>query len=141
MEKQAALSMLRMARSAHIQWRARAQSLVAGIEVDQDGIPILYTDCKFGKWYYGDGQELNELESFRAIEEPHQQLHLVYMEIFKKVCGDERCSLLKRVFHSKKQHRQEQLAAAKVLLAELVDISKTLLSLIDALERDLKTSP
>ena len=125
MEKKDALSMLQAAKSAHIQWRARAQALVAGIPLEKEQVPITYTDCKFGKWYYGLGQQLSVLESFRAIEEPHQQLHLVYMKIFKHLFGEDERSFLSKVFGSTRKYRAEQMTEAQSLLPQLIGISET----------------
>ncbi|MDZ7782314.1 MAG: CZB domain-containing protein [Halioglobus sp.] len=30
---------------------------------------------RLGEWYYGTGQELRDRASFRAIEEPHRNMH------------------------------------------------------------------
>ena len=39
-------------------------------------------NCRFGKWYYSDGQqEVGELASFRDIEKPHEEIHRVAREI------------------------------------------------------------
>ncbi len=37
---------------------------------------IDYTECDFGKWYYGEGQKLyGDNPAFKAIEEPHKKIH------------------------------------------------------------------
>lgn len=138
MEKRDALAMLRAAKSAHIQWRARAQALVAGIPLEKEQVPIAYTDCKFGKWYYGLGQQLSILDTYRAIEEPHQQLHLIYMKIFKHLFGDDERSILKKVFGSKRKHRAENVANAQALLPQLVSVSETLLEAVIIVEHDIR---
>lgn len=138
MNKEEVLQKLRMAKSAHIQWRARAQALVAGIGVDEDKIPMIHTDCKFGQWYYGDGQDLASLPSFKAIEEPHEILHSVYMKIFKVLHGDDERSGWKKLFGKQSDFKDTQLKQAKEYLNELVEISKTLLLAIEVLEQDIE---
>lgn len=140
MDKQDTLQRLRAAKSAHLQWRARAQALVAGVEVDEDKIPMLHTDCKFGQWYYGDGQDLASLESYKAIEEPHEILHAVYMKLFQALHGEvqDNRSGWQKLFGKKTDLQAEQVARAKEHMDELVDISKTLLASIDVLESELK---
>ena len=141
MNKREVMSTLRGAKAAHMQWRARAQALVAGIPVNKDHIPVMYTDCKFGKWYYGEGQRLVRFSAFQAMEDPHEQLHLVYMEIFKHLFGDDERSGWAKLFGSKKRHRERQLAAAEVLLPRLVGISQTLLDTISLLEKEIEAAP
>ncbi len=142
MKKSEALSVLRRAKTSHIQWRARAQALVAGVDVGEDAVPIVYTDCKFGKWYYGEGQELSNVQGYKEIEEPHQKLHLVYMEIFKKLYGKDDRSALAKLFSSKKKFKQEQLDIMNNnLLPRLVDISKMLLKEIKILESEIICLP
>ena len=141
MEKKDALSMLQSAKSAHIQWRARAQALVSGIPLEKEQVPVAYTDCKFGKWYYGLGQRLSALDAYRAIEEPHQQLHLLYMKIFKHLFGDDERSVLSKLFGSKRKYRAENVAEAQKLLPLLVSISETLLEAIEILENQIRRMP
>ena len=138
MEKKDALSMLQAAKSAHIQWRARAQALVAGIPVEKNQVPVIYTECKFGKWFYGPGQRLASLQSYQAIDEPHQQLHMIYMKIFQHLFGDDERSMLGKIFGSKKKHRAEHTAQAQNLLPQLVSVSETLLEAVEILEKDIR---
>jgi hypothetical protein len=101
---------------------------------------MLHTDCKFGKWYYGEGQDLAPLAAFKAIEEPHELLHAVYMKLFQALHGDvEERSGWKKLFGKKVDAKAEQLAKANQHLEELVDISKTLLGTIEILEEELKS--
>lgn len=137
MKKTEAIDMLHHARSAHLQWRARAQALVAGIPLDKDQVPINYTDCKFGRWYYGTGQCLSAMPSFRAIEAPHQSLHLIYMKIFKELFGDDDRSGWSRLFGSSRKYKAEKAARAEAILPQLIGVSETLLATIDALEKDV----
>jgi hypothetical protein len=140
MDKKEIMNTLRGAKAAHMQWRARAQALVAGIPVNKDHVPVMYTDCKFGQWYYGEGQLLARFAAFKAMEEPHEQLHLVYMEIFKHLFGDDERSGWAKLFGSRKRHRDQQLAAAAVLLPTLVGISQTLLDTIALLEHEIESA-
>jgi predicted metal-dependent phosphoesterase TrpH len=139
LDKQEAMQRLRAAKSAHLQWRARAQALVAGVDVDEDKIPMLHTDCKFGKWYYGEGQDMASLSSFKAIEEPHEILHSVYMKLFQALHGEVEQTGWRKLFGKKADHKAEQLEKAQEHLDQLVDISKTLLASIEVLESELKS--
>ena len=127
MDKATLMQQLRAAKSAHIQWRARAQALVSGLELDENSVPVLHTDCKFGKWYYGHGQVLSHIPSYREIDEIHERLHLTYMTIFKTLFGDDDRSKLSKLFGSSKKHDKTKLKKAASILPELVDISKEML--------------
>ena len=141
MNRREVINTLHSAKAAHMQWRARAQALVAGIRVDKDHVPVMYTDCKFGKWYYGDGQRLSKYPAFKGLEDPHEQLHLVYMEIYKHLFGEDTRSGWAKFFGSKKAHREQEMAAAEDLLPRLVGISQTLLETIDLLESEIEAAP
>ncbi|MEA3410583.1 MAG: CZB domain-containing protein [Pseudomonadota bacterium] len=138
MQKEDAMKRIRAAKSAHLQWRARAQALVAGLPMDDSKVPVMHTDCKFGQWYYGDGQELGSLDSYRAIEVPHEILHGVYMKIFKALHEEDERSALAKLFGKKSKHKDLALQEARGYLSELVDVSGTLLATIEELEKDLK---
>lgn len=139
MNRSKLLEQLRAAKSAHIQWRASAQAMVNGLPIDETSVPVLHTDCNFGRWYYGAGQVLDNVPAFRAIDEEHEQLHMVYMKIFQTLYGDDHRSALSRFFGSNKHHEAAKLEKAKALLPELVEISKRLLSQIDLLEQDVRS--
>ena len=138
MDKATLMQQLRAAKSAHIQWRARAQALVSGLALDESSVPVLHTDCKFGKWYYGHGQVLSHIPAYREIDEIHERLHLTYMEIFKTLFGDDDRSKLSKLFGSSKKHDQSKLKKASSILPELVDISKEMLFTIDTLENQIR---
>jgi len=140
MNKKEIINTLHAAKAAHMQWRARAQALVAGISADKDHVPVMYTDCKFGKWYYGEGQKLSNFPAFRGLEDPHEQLHLVYMEIFKHLFGPDHRSGWSKLFGTKRAYREQEMAAAEDLLPRLVGISHTLLETVDMLEAAINAS-
>lgn len=136
MNKGDALAAIRKAKSAHIKWRAFAQALIAGVEVTDDKIPKLHTECEFGRWYYGLGQEhLGHLESFRAIDTPHEVLHAVYARIYDTLHGKE--GGWSKLFTSDAERSRRKLESAQTLVVELVAISETLLMTIGMLEQEV----
>ncbi len=139
MNKREILSQLRHAKSAHIQWRAYAQALIAGIPVEQDQVPVIHTNCKFGKWYYGPGQRLSSLSSYNAIDTPHEVLHQVYMKIFKLLFGKDDRSAFKKLFGSQAKLKQEHQEEAESLMQKLLSVSGTLLEAITLLEEEIKS--
>jgi predicted phosphoadenosine phosphosulfate sulfurtransferase len=138
MSKKEILSQLRLAKSAHIQWRSYAQALVAGIPVEQDHVPVIHTTCKFGQWYYGTGQQLSSLSSYRAIETPHEMLHQIYMQIFKLLFGEDDRSAFQKLFGSNAKIKKEHQNDAEGLMKNLLSVSGTLLEAINLLENEIK---
>lgn len=136
MDKKQVISHLRAAKSAHIKWRSYAQALVAGLPINEDQVPVIHTDCAFGKWYYGPGQKLSSLTSYPAIEAPHEALHGIYMQIFKLLFETEEVGFLQKLIGTgrRRDDRREQLNA---LLASLIEMSKSLLAAIELLEQEV----
>ena len=137
MNKKEILSQLRQAKSAHIEWRSYAQALIAGIPVKDDKVPVIHTECKFGKWYYGAGQDLSSLSSFRSIEVPHEMLHKIYMEIYKLLRTEDDRSAFQKMLQSAKKHKQQNQLEAESLMKNLLSVSGTLLESINLLEREV----
>lgn len=136
MDKKQVISHLRGAKSAHIKWRAYAQAIVAGLPVSEDQVPVIHTDCAFGKWYYGPGQKLSSLPGYAAIEAPHEALHSIYMQIFQLLFETEEVSFFRKLIGTgkKRDDRKEQINA---LLNSLIEMSKTLLAAIELLEQEV----
>lgn len=134
MNKHELIAKLRKAKTAHIRWRSYAQALVLGVPMDEGKIPVLHTDCEFGSWYYGEGQALAGLAPFRAIEEPHEQLHAIYMEIFKHLFGEQSGGLFRRLIGRRGAADKNRQNAIKSLLDELLKISERLIGQIEGLE-------
>ena len=135
MTKKEIIQQLRAAKAAHIQWRAYAQAIVGGFSVDQNHVPVIHTNCKFGQWYYGKGQALSNLSGYGAIDGPHAMIHQIYMEIFKLMFGE-----VKRgwnIFASKEKIREKNKKKAEELMQNLLTVSETLLEAINMLEQEV----
>ncbi len=132
MTKREIIQQLRAAKAAHIQWRAYAQAIVGGFSVDQNHVPVIHTNCKFGQWYYGRGQMLSSLNSYGAIDAPHAMLHQVYMEIYKLMFGEVKGGL----FTSKAKIREKNHKKAEELMHNLISVSETLLEAINMVEQE-----
>lgn len=137
-DKKLALENLRKAKGAHIKWRSYAQALVAGVEVNEDKLPVEHTDCAFGKWYHGDGKEqLGSLISYDAIYTPHEMLHEIYKRIYAVLHAEDKGGF----FSSKASRDQKKLLEARSIMEELVGVSETLLKTIEILEQEIKELP
>lgn len=141
MTRQEILTQLRKAKSAHLQWRAYAQALIAGLPVQEDQVPLTHTACNFGKWYYGEGQALAPLASYAGIEVPHETLHRIYAEIFKLLFTEQERSLLSRLFGSASSQRDKNKAQAEALMNQLLGVSTTMLDALAQLEKEVMDTP
>ncbi|WP_457743187.1 CZB domain-containing protein [Sulfurimonas sp.] len=145
MEKEEILGHLRSAKAAHIKWVQKAKLLINGIDINEDAIPIDSTECKFGKWFYSDGQILNSLsnnplECMQSIEGLHCSLHDKYLQIFRIYFSeDKKVGFFAKLFGLKRKKvlSEEETKNAKHHYAEIENISKDLLDEINRLERRL----
>ena len=142
MEKKHILEHLRAAKSAHIKWVEKAKLLINGIEVKEDAIPVDSTECKFGKWFYGEGQLLNSFannpaECMVKIEELHFNLHYMYMNIFNMYFNKPKKGFFAKLFGKRNILSQDEIEQAKLYYNDLEGISKNLLEEINRLERRL----
>ena len=144
MEKEEVVNHLRAAKSAHIAWLQKAKLLINGVNVAEDAIPVDSTECKFGKWFYGDGQMLNSLannpaEAMSSIENLHFKLHDVYLQIFNIYFNKEKKSgFLAKMFGLKRNKvTQIETNVAHQHYENMEQISKGLLEEINKLERRL----
>jgi hypothetical protein len=138
-----AVEQLRNARAAHKAWVARAEALIEGMNVDKEHIPMLPTDCVFGKWYYGSGQALRKLPAYKSIEKSHDNLHRIYMQIFKLLFNEPDISTWEKLFGKAKKAKKakaEQVKEAQILFKRLQSISDDVCDFLENLEEQLMTA-
>ena len=138
MEKENLLNELRSAKVAHLKWVQRAKSLISGMPVEKEAIPLDYTDCVFGKWFYSVGQEIALLPGMSVIDtigEKHTALHNMYFKIFQIYFGDTGRSFFSKLLKMKKKVSRAEEEMALQYYNELEGISKELLEVIGRLER------
>ena len=131
------VTQIRNARGAHKSWVAKAEALVAGIPLEKEQVPLLPTDCIFGKWYYGEGHALRSLPAYKLIEKPHDQLHKTYMEIFQCLFNEPDIGAWGRLLGKDKKIKAEQIAQAKALLPKLTKLSEAVCDTLEQLEGQL----
>jgi methyl-accepting chemotaxis protein len=85
------LVILDLARNDHRLFVNKVGSSVKGeMKVSAGELPDHRT-CRFGKWYYADGQRLcGALSSFKAIESPHERIHKLAVEAVSAVNSGDR---------------------------------------------------
>ena len=144
MKKEEILGHLRAAKSAHIKWLQKAKLLINGIDIQEESIPIDSTECKFGKWFYSNGQVLNSLsnnplECMQKMESLHFTLHDIYLKIFTIYFAENK----KKGFFAKLfGFKRKEISEAEHTLAEehyqmMEKVSQDLLDEINRLERRL----
>jgi hypothetical protein len=138
MNKEETLTHLRNAKKAHITWVQRAHALIEGLPIEKEQVPVGCTECKFGLWFYGEGQELGmipNMDCLKEIEKLHFELHDVYMKIFKIYFSDEDRSFMSKLFGSRKKVTSLNQEIAKDYYSQLKGVSERLIEGIDRLER------
>jgi len=142
MEKIDVLKNIRAARRSHTQWVEKAKSLVNGLEVKKEQIPLEVTECSFGKWFYCDGQILLSFFTEEAIEKldnKHKELHDVYMKIFKIYFPEHEGSFFSKLFKKKVKVTLQDETIALAYLRNLEEVSKELVSYLNIIEKKLNT--
>jgi len=140
MKKEETLTHLRNAKKAHITWVHRAHALIEGLPVEKEQVPVSCTECKFGQWFYGEGQRLNMMPSMdclKEIETLHFELHDTYMKIFKIYFSDDDRSFISKLFGTKKKISPMNHDIAKDYYTQLKATSEKLIAAIERLERRL----
>jgi len=148
MTKEDVLTHLRAAKSAHIKWVQKAKLLINGVDIEENAIPVDSTECKFGQWFYSDGQILNALsnnplECMQSIESLHFNLHDKYLSIFNIYFSQEKKVgfFAKLLGFKKKAISESEHLLAENYYKEMEDVSKALLDEINRLERRLIAVP
>jgi len=74
--------LLQVVKADHLLWKARLIDAVHGKQTLSETELKDHTQCRLGKWYYGDGKaRFGESSAFRAMEAPHAAVHRLGREI------------------------------------------------------------
>jgi len=144
MEKIDVLKNIRAARRSHTQWVDKAKSLVNGLEVKKEQIPLEVTECSFGKWFYCDGQILLSFfteEAIGKLDDKHKELHDIYMKIFKIYFPKHKGSFFAKLFKQKVKVSHQDETVALAYLRNLEEVSKKLIEQINLMERRIVALP
>ena len=75
------ISFLQTVKLDHVVWKANVYNCIWHMDQQKEkGIPFddfeNHTDCRLGQWFYSAAaKEYGALEAFKALDEPHHQLH------------------------------------------------------------------
>jgi hypothetical protein len=142
MDKDEIVMLVRNAKIGHKKWVENAISLIEGLPLDKNQVPVNATECVFGQWYYGDGQGLKSVKTFKEIEQYHDGLHRVYREIFVLLFEEEvKPSLLSRLFGVSRKLSEEKKLVAHEKLQTLKLQSRSIMKKLDELEEIIITLP
>jgi len=141
MNKTELVTALLDAKDAHKKWVDNAHALIEGTILDKSQVPVMATDCKFGKWYYIQGQTLKRITYFKEIEALHNNVHTNYMDIFAILFSEKQEALvmnsriLGKLFGQahKKSDDDKQLAMEKYRILE--QQSQQMIKKLDQLEK------
>jgi len=139
MNKQEIIHKLHTAKRDHLAWVGRAELLTQGIPIEKDQIPVLHTDCNFGRWYYDEGQVLMVFKEFKEIEEVHKALHKAYAQVFKLITEEENASMFSKLLGIAKRQHDKNEPIIKQKMIELEEASRAMIRRLDALEAKLHT--
>ena len=134
MKKKDAIDQLRKAKLGHKKWISYAKAIHMGIPLDSESVPVIETECDFGKWYYRDGQIFSNIESFKSIEEPHGILHNTYMKLYKTMNEPVETGF----FTSKSKAEKKKAEKLDELMDKLLQISDILINNINSFEAEIK---
>lgn len=76
---------LSLAKTDHMLWKKRLVDMVLGYEKISPEDVTDHRNCRLGKWYYSEGQQVYGKESaFAALEKPHAEVHKLAREVVEK---------------------------------------------------------
>lgn len=133
MTKQEVILQIRQAYIAHIKWRSKAQAIHMGLPMLEKKVDLLQTDCAFGQWYYGKGQHLSMLETFKSLEPMHDRIHHIYQSIFQLANKKKKARFLE--LKTKDEAIEKKQIAA--YFKDMAKISKRFLETLKELETDI----
>ncbi|MES0326916.1 MAG: CZB domain-containing protein [Gammaproteobacteria bacterium] len=139
MNKTEAVNKIRAAKQAHMSWVMKADALIYGIPLENNQVPVDGTECIFGQWYYGEGQNLKYLASFKAIEQPHFELHSTYAQIFKLLFESDDKSFLKKLFGQSSKQSEANTQKARELFPKLKEYSNEVIKYLDVLDSEIES--
>jgi len=130
------ISHLKAAKISHKKWMSYVQILIrlGNVNEAKSSIPINYTMCDFGKWYYGDGQILHGFPEYLQMEEIHKNVHDTYLQIYELYVKPIKGSL----FNSEKSQLAKRDKEAQTLSVILEEYSKIMFDLLNSVENSVK---
>ncbi len=139
MEREEILGQLKIGKAIHIGWLQKARQIIDGFTINETSNPVTSTECKFGLWFYTDGQRLNSLrnnspQSMKTIEKLHYTLHETYQDIYDIYYGDKSKGFFSSKF-SKRKVKDNNIELAKVYYDKMKETTDDLITEFTRMER------
>lgn len=74
---------LEKAKTDHLLWKSRIANMLKGIEEVAPEEVTSHQHCRLGKWYFKEDNTLRDIPEFKALDEPHHQVHMMAQEAAK----------------------------------------------------------
>ncbi len=134
--KKGIIKHLQAAKASHKKWMSYVLILIrlGDVETANASIPINYTMCDFGKWYYGEGQVLTIFPEYEQMEDIHKNVHDTYLQIYELYITPIKGSL----FNSEKNQLATRNKKALALFKILDEYSKIIYDLLVSVENSVK---
>lgn len=113
--------LVRIVKTDHLLWKWWLYNMLLGYHSVDEKQLVDHHQCRLGQWYdqARNRADLVSLDSFRAIDEPHQKVHLLAKEIYR--------------LNKAKQHTE-----AENRLLELEQVSQQVVEKLDRLSSELQ---
>ena len=134
-KKRKLLDGIASARINHLKWKSYFELSLRDIskfEINMDEVQPIATECKFGEWYYGDGQDLRGFNVFHEVEKVHEKIHETYFKVIGAINKDD-----KSIFTSKRSYLQTKQFVVDELLMDMNNYSSILRNLLSQLEANV----
>jgi len=146
MHKSLIYTKVREARASHANWIRRAKHLIEGLPVGEEFIPINSTACHFGLWLYGEGMKYKSLKNLTdkltAIEVKHNELHDIYLHIYKIFFVDTKPSwIMSLITTQRKEVSEKNRETAQTHFTKLQRVSDELMHELDNFETMVRAIP
>ena len=67
---------VRITKTDHLLWKWKVYNMILGIGAIDEKELTSHTDCRLGKWYYGDlPAQVRSTDSYKRLEGPHRDVH------------------------------------------------------------------
>lgn len=114
------LMILDTAKSDHVNFVTRIERCLDGHESVQANTLPDHRNCRFGKWYFSDGQKVcGSSHSFRVIDAPHEKIHRLAKEAVDL-------------------YNRGEVVLAEERLAEVEDLSHEVVALLEKVKQETR---
>ncbi|TWH59781.1 methyl-accepting chemotaxis sensory transducer [Desulfitobacterium sp. LBE] len=74
------VEILEKAKTDHLLWKSRIVNMLKGLEEVAPEEVTSHQHCRLGKWYFREDNTLKGYPEFKALDEPHHQVHKMAQE-------------------------------------------------------------